>query len=57
MSIREYLIRELCELETETLTLTDTLYKALIASLRESFGLSEPMASKAITKTLRELYG
>ncbi len=55
MSIREYIIKQLCE--SDEMNITEKLYKALIESIREAFGLSEPMASKEVKATLRELYG
>jgi len=54
MSEHEYIIKELAE--SESLELTEGLYKALVASLREAFGLNEVKARKAVINTLRGLY-
>jgi len=54
MSEQEHIIKELAE--SEQTELTEGLFNALVASLREAFGLNDVKARKAVINTLRGLY-
>lgn len=51
---QEYLISKLSE--SEDLTLTETLFKALVEALQRQFGLKAVEARKTVIVTLRALY-
>jgi hypothetical protein len=51
---QEYLISKLSE--SEDLTLTETLFKALVEALQRQFGLKPVEARKTVIVTLRALY-